>query len=268
MNKIEIKNYRSIKKAELELAGINVVIGPTDSGKSNLYRALRDFAFNTRGEDFVTKGEKVTEIDVDEVIWQKGKGKNQYVVPGFEDPFTKVGVNCPEEVTQVHGLREVDFGQGVVKRINFSGQFDSHFIVNESEQDSAKIVTSILPDINMVLEGTRQAVLKIRHLTNDLEHNQKQQTEIQEDLEGKEKFEVAGKKIDKLSEIGNELKNKADDIKEKAGEIKLWNRLNQQKDLYNNIVESLDAQIKPIEDQNQALNRLSLINHLFISQIE
>jgi len=182
MDNVKIKNYRSLKNIELEMGGINVIFGDSDSGKTNFFRALRDFAFNTRGIDFVTHGEKSSMVSIDnKVKWEKGKGINKYTVG--KKPFTNVGQSCPEEASDVHGLKEIDFGQKVVKRLNFIDQFESHFIVSQSEQDSAKIVTSLIPGINMILEGSRQAVLKLRHLKQDQDMLEKQKAELDIDLE-------------------------------------------------------------------------------------
>ena len=41
LDRIEIKNFRSIRSVKLELLGLNVVIGPNGAGKSNLIGAFR-----------------------------------------------------------------------------------------------------------------------------------------------------------------------------------------------------------------------------------
>ncbi len=53
--KVEIKNFKSIKKVEIDLATINVLIGPPNSGKSNFLESLYLYGIKRRLEYFYEK---------------------------------------------------------------------------------------------------------------------------------------------------------------------------------------------------------------------
>ncbi|WP_456328072.1 AAA family ATPase [Archaeoglobus sp.] len=53
ITKINIKNYKSIERAELELSGINVLIGPNGSGKSSVLECIEYFK---RAFEFIRSG--------------------------------------------------------------------------------------------------------------------------------------------------------------------------------------------------------------------
>ena len=38
---LEISNFQSVEKADIQLGGFTVIVGPSNSGKSALLRALR-----------------------------------------------------------------------------------------------------------------------------------------------------------------------------------------------------------------------------------
>ena len=93
IKKVGIKNYRSISSAILELGKITVIVGPSDSGKSNLVRALRDCFYNVSGNSFVSHGSTYSRISMaigsrKRVTFEKGKKGSAgalYSIDEYED---------------------------------------------------------------------------------------------------------------------------------------------------------------------------------------
>lgn len=137
IRRVVIQNYQSIKRADLRLGEITVVIGPSDMGKSALIRALRDWAYNGSGNKFVTVGADTTRVACAlgrklKVVWEKrtGKKKNvgRYVVAdgetGEKIAYEKFGRAVPPEVVDLTKIRPI-----VVDDLRFN--------VHVAEQDEA-----------------------------------------------------------------------------------------------------------------------------------
>src|SRR5258708_20568027 len=62
MTSLQIRNFQSLKKIDLDLLPLTVIVGPSSSGKSALVRALKVLSSNERGADFITNGESSCSI--------------------------------------------------------------------------------------------------------------------------------------------------------------------------------------------------------------
>lgn len=102
MLRIKIKDFQSIKQADLEVRGFTVITGPNNSGKTAVIRAVRGALSNAGGASFVRHGAKHTSVTLEfpeggTVTWQKGnRGINRYSIDG--KPFDNVGRAVPDEV--------------------------------------------------------------------------------------------------------------------------------------------------------------------------
>ena len=84
--KLHIKNFQSIKLAELVLGQFTALVGPSNTGKSAVIRSIKSLMTNARGQDFITRGESSASVtllldDNHGVAWQKGNG-SKYVLDG------------------------------------------------------------------------------------------------------------------------------------------------------------------------------------------
>lgn len=160
LSHVSIRNYQSLKKVDLELLGLTVIVGPSSSGKSALTRALKTLTGNTRGSAFITHGEKLmtvqAQVDRGSVTLKRGKGTedNEYVIIP-DDPnvdqrtFTKLGGSVPEEVSAFIGIEPKD-------PINYAGQFDAPYLLNDSGGEVARVLGA-LTNVNVLFEGARES---------------------------------------------------------------------------------------------------------------
>ena len=174
MRRLAIRGYRSISKADLALGQITVIIGASDSGKSNVVRALRDWAFNASGTSFATQGQKVTRVAVvvghdHKVVFEKNaKGKksvSRYVTvdaeTGEKQVFEKIGLSVPQQVVDMTGIREVVVDDLKV-RIHFSEQADPWFLLAPSAWTASKVSRIIgrISGVDALLLANRDLVNK------------------------------------------------------------------------------------------------------------
>ena len=118
---------------------VTVIIGPTDSGKSSIIRALRWLAVNKpQGDSFVPwNGNRTAKVklfvDGRWVVRRKGKGVNSYSLDG--KTFKAFGSsNVPAEIAEL-----LNIGQ-----INFARQHDNPFWFMQSPGEASRELNSII----------------------------------------------------------------------------------------------------------------------------
>lgn len=135
---VEINNYQSHKKSAFEFVpGVNVIIGPSDAGKSAAFRAI-NWLLNNRplGDGFRSEwgGETRVQLatDEDEVVSRvKSKSINAYMIG---DPTDKpivlkaFGSDPPEQVNAILAMDAA----------NLQDQSDPPFLLSDSPGEVAK----------------------------------------------------------------------------------------------------------------------------------
>ncbi|MBA4603727.1 AAA family ATPase [Thermoactinomyces mirandus] len=150
--KLVIDNFQSHKHTEIELTdGLNVFVGPSDSGKSAILRALKWVLFNIpRGTDFIRTGTRECRVclilnDGTEVTRIRSSSVNRYVLrtaDGNEQIFEGFGNTVPEEITRLHQIVPVRLDQKELI-LHFGSQLESPFLLFESNQNKAKTIGRI-----------------------------------------------------------------------------------------------------------------------------
>lgn len=181
---LEISNFQSHESTKLELhPGLNVILGPSDNGKSAVLRALFWLIQNKPdGLGFVShwnltdKGtlKKATSVtltydDGRKLVRRRTKDLNQYEVEG--KTLDAVGRDVPPDVEAALDITE----------INIQRQLDPHFLLSDSAGEVARIFnrTIRLDDIDKLLALVEQ---KKRATKNSVEHAGLELTRINDDL--------------------------------------------------------------------------------------
>lgn len=158
---LEISNFQSHETTKLELdPGVNVILGPSDNGKSAVLRALFWLIQNKPdGLGFVShwnlteKGtlKKATAVTLvydngKKLIRRRTKDLNQYEVEG--KTLDAVGRDVPPDVEHALDITE----------INIQRQLDPHFLLSDSAGEVARIFnrTIRLDDIDKLLALVEQ----------------------------------------------------------------------------------------------------------------
>lgn len=164
---IFIEGFQSHTNSYFNLGnGLNVITGPSDSGKTAALRAVRWVAFNEpQGEAFVNEsvGQATVAIHLDTgIIISKNrrKGKASYRIqtdPGDEGSvFEKSEV--PEEVKQLLGITKQTFGD-FTTALNFAYQLEAPFLISETPSSGAKVLGK--------LAGTEAVDLAVKSVSKD-----------------------------------------------------------------------------------------------------
>jgi DNA repair protein SbcC/Rad50 len=148
---LRLKNWQCHADLTLPLAAVTVLAGDNGSGKSAILRALRYLALNDwegAADDFVSWEASLSEVTVaaegQEVVRQKGKGVNAYLLDG--SPLAAFHPHVPKGVAGLLRLSEV----------NFQGQDDPAYWVSLSGAAAAEALNYLF-DLSAI-DTTAEAV--------------------------------------------------------------------------------------------------------------
>lgn len=152
LQRIQVTNFQSIERADIELGGLTVLVGPGRAGKSAIIRATQCALLNQTGDDFIRHGEQecLVQLCFDDgmvVAWKKARGKSaEYIFgPDGERPvtFSKTGREVPEEIRDYLGIGELEIEQGLTVTPQIKDQFASVFLLSESGSRQARILGKV-----------------------------------------------------------------------------------------------------------------------------
>jgi ABC-type cobalamin/Fe3+-siderophores transport system ATPase subunit len=176
---VRVKNFQSIREAEIEVDRLTVVTGTNNSGKTALQRAVRGVFQNTGGTAFIREGETKCSVEVDfgkdgKVRWEKGTGKRDrptYVINDGEPIYP--GSSVPDEVAAFGVVPIQAGGQDVWPTIaeQFTGQV---FLLDRPGSALAEAVADVerVGQLNRALRSSesdrRQAAATLKVRQTDL----------------------------------------------------------------------------------------------------
>ena len=138
IEKIQVQNFQ--KHDRLRVAfdpAVTTIVGPSDTGKSALLRAIRWLTFNRPlGDGFKRHGEELCSVklwvDGKLVERKKSRSKNTYSIDGKQ--LSAVGTDVPDEVRDLLNLTPD----------NFQGQHDPPFWFSLTAGEVAKRLNSVV----------------------------------------------------------------------------------------------------------------------------
>jgi len=234
---LELHNFQSHKHSALEFnPGVNVIIGPTDSGKTAIIRALRWLVWNRPQGDSMRStwgGGTSVEVRIDDTSVYRLKDKtDQYRLGKME--FTAFGAAIPEEIEQTLNLNE----------INLQQQLDSPFLLTSSPGDVAKHFNKVahLDQIDAGLKNVQSWLREITHSISSDEQREIQLTEELKEFEDLDKFEVQVEVLERL-------------------QTTMISQINQRRTLIT-LIEELKGIDQQIEEQKEILKAVPLLNQI------
>lgn len=210
INRIKIENFQSHSNTELTFdKGLNVIVGPSDQGKSAIIRAIKWVLYNEpRGTDFIRQGTKsarvVLELSNGYIITrERSSGKNRYVL---EDPegnvsiFEGFGNEVPLEIVKAHGIPKVVLDTDVSSSMNIGGQLEGPFMLSESGSTRAKAIGR-LTGIHIIDRSIRDCVTDIRRENQTRERISGEIKDIDEKLKDYDDIIELGEKLDRAQKF-------------------------------------------------------------------
>ena len=152
IKRLSLKNFQSHRETDFEFEpGLNIIVGPSDQGKSSVIRAMRWLIFNEpRGTGFIRVGETRCQVRMElcngvvvERIRDESNRTNRYLleIPG-EEAMVFEGFNreVPLEIRQALGIQKMVIDHDRAIEVNLATQLESPFLLNESGTTRSKIL--------------------------------------------------------------------------------------------------------------------------------
>ena len=150
---IHIKDFQSIKDAEVTLGQFTVFTGPSSSGKSAFMRALNALTRNSFTPSQVrlgaTQSTMSAQVDGSCVKAVRGKAKSTYMLD--DEEFTKAGRSVPEAVETLLAMPLVADTES-----SFATQFDKPFLISEPGATAAKVIGT-LTNVSVLHDAMRES---------------------------------------------------------------------------------------------------------------
>lgn len=145
LRRVRVRDFQALADVDLKLGVLTVIVGPSNSGKSGLIRAMQAALFNRQGGNFVRDGrpEAWVQMDFDAgaLDWKKPpKGGALYAINGRE--MARMGGEIPEEIRKLTGVHEVVVDTMKV-RLQFDSQFDPPFMLSHTSGQAAKMLARV-----------------------------------------------------------------------------------------------------------------------------
>lgn len=182
ITRFDVTNFQSWKDVSIRLhEGVNVIIGPSDEGKSALMRALRWGLRNKVKGPFINYDAKKKDIAsvkifFDNKIWidrQKNSSGtiNQYLVKGFKDPLTALKHDLPKEIMDITGIADY----------NIQRQ-KKWFLLEDKPSEVAKKFNNIT-GLDVIDDVIKIANSEVKKSVNTLEFEKEELSKLQQKYE-------------------------------------------------------------------------------------
>jgi len=267
ITELHITNFQSHEETHLTFnPGVNIIIGPSDSGKTAIIRALQWVIWNRPSGDSIRShwgGKTSVELVTEEgtVLRIKDKGDSYgLTIGGRKDlDFKAFGTSVPEEITQLLNINET----------NLQKQLDSPFLLSLSPGDVAKHFNKVakLDKIDTSLQNINSG---IRELTADIKYAEGQELTLTENLGDFDHLEKMEVEIEVLEGMESRLSSQRK-IREKLMD---WCCSYQETDMAIDVESELLQYEEPLnkifelKEQYGDLKHDRLALHLVISNIE
>lgn len=241
LERLAVTNFQSLGKADIELGAFTVIVGPSNSGKSALLRALKAVVRNVNSPSAVKVGHTAFTAQVafaDTVVSiERGKSQSTYRINlpnGDEEVYTKAGRTVPEDVQNVLRL---PLPEG--PDLTFSSQIDPPFLLSETGTVAAKML------------GDLTNVSKLHAASRESNRLRLEATKIQ-----KIRIEDAAACADRMKSEFSDLRSHSVNLKEARAafeEVKAKARLAES---LTNVLEDFDMTLAAEEDLLTRLEEL------------
>lgn len=296
--KTTIKDYQIIKKANLEFRpGLTVIIGPSNNGKTSIFKALKANMYTVPGSTPIRVGQSSYAVGIQynehTVILQKSNKDSVYLIDG--EKYTKFGTTTPEAVSKALNIKELTLN-GNKEQLNFWDQMNYPFLLDRTAVELFRFIIDSGDDdqISKALKNMvsdRQQISKdINILQGSINSVDNRLNSLKEDLDkSKSIIDAANSIIDlqvKVAKLNSMkfIKTSLDNIKQNEQLVKpkldkskiefdnleqlnySLNLLNQRYNILSDILIKLDNIIGSESDINERLVKINRIFNIDLSK--
>ncbi|QDT97083.1 AAA family ATPase [Gimesia aquarii] len=186
LKRITLHNFMSHSHTVIDLsAGLTVLTGPNNCGKSAFVTALQILAENTSGDFMVRHGEKecrvIVETDDEHTIeWKRKKKTVSYCVDG--EDFHRLRNDVPDKLRSLLRLSKVKSGDSDQFDVHFGEQKSPIFLLNDRGSRAARFFASS-SDASVLIEMQKLHRSKVKSAQQEFQRLQTESKQINAILE-------------------------------------------------------------------------------------
>lgn len=168
--KVSIKDYQIIKKAYLEFyPGLNVITGPSNNGKTSIFKAIKANVFTVPGSTSIRVGANNFIVGIEYnghiVILQKAPKESAYLIDG--ERYTKFGVTTPQIIADDLNIRELELN-GNKEQLNFWDQMNYPFLLDRTSVELFRFIVDSGDD-DQVSKALKDMVVDRKTISRDID---------------------------------------------------------------------------------------------------
>lgn len=216
IEKVILENFQSHKNSIIEFNNqLNVIIGPSDSGKTAILRGIKWALYNEpSGDYFIREGQmecSVTIIfnDKTKIKRYRSKTKNIYYIYDSDNNETKFegfGTSVPQEIIDKTGIEKILLDSNESKAINLSDQLEGPFLLSEKGSTRANSIGRLV-GVNIIDDSLREALKDSRNLSQRKKVIDDSILKLENELKEYDYLMELSKSIDEIEIIRNKIYN-------------------------------------------------------------
>ena len=202
IDQLSLKNFQSHKSSRFVFdKGVNIIIGPSDKGKSAVIRALKLVIWNQPNGDSYRSwwgGDTRVEVlvDANTIERRRTNSFNGYIVNASSE-FSAIKTDVPDEIKELLNMNEVNLQQ----------QLDSAFLLSSTSGEVARYFNKVA-NLDKIDLGTSNITTWINKLKTEISYKENDYSANKQKLatfDYLEKFEID---VEVLEETERQLTNK------------------------------------------------------------
>lgn len=257
IKKVILENFQSHKYTELEFDNsLNVIVGPSDQGKSAVIRGIKWALFNEpSGDFFIREGEtecSVTLIFNNNIKLKRyrSKTKNYYHLydsNGQETIYEGFGTKVPKDIVDKISIRKVLLDENRPNLINIGEQLEGPFLLTEKNSTRANAIGRLV-GVHIIDDALKDTLKDNRNLRAEKKRLEESVEKLTTTLSEYDYLDDLIIKANKLKDIKNSIYNKQ----------LMLNELLQK----HNQLKQINEEIKLLEEYLSKLKHISKISDL------
>ncbi|MDR7856209.1 AAA family ATPase [Tissierella sp.] len=214
IEKVILENFQSHKYTVMEFNNqLNVIVGPSDSGKTAILRGIRWALYNEpSGDYFIREGENECSVtivfnDKTKIKRFRNKSKNAYILydsDNNESKFEGFGTSVPQEIIDKTGIKKIPLDKDLSTAINISDQLEGAFLLSERGSTRANSI-GILVGVNIIDDALRETLKDNRTLSTNQKIIDDNIVKLKDELLEYDYLEALKGKVDSVQIIRDQI---------------------------------------------------------------
>lgn len=272
---IEINNFQSHKNTNINLEnGLNVIVGPSDQGKTAIIRAVKWALYNEPlGTFFIRHKEKEASVTLtfntgEKIKRLRSDTKNIYVYIDSEnnrEVYEGFGHSVPIDIKEKINIKKIYLNDKESNAINIGEQLEGPFLISEKNSTRANAIGRLV-GVHVVDKAVKNTMKDARNLTI-------KRKSLKEDIEILEQKLNKYSYLDELESNLIKLETLKDIIQYKQSLLDKLKDINDKYKKYNELItkyKSLLSNLNNLDKLDNLLNELNkyIFNFKILSKLK